>query len=132
MTWKDEYSVKVKLIDQQHKKLIDLLNKMYDGLREQRGKEVLGAVLSELVAYTEGHFTTEERLMSMHKYPGFEVHKLEHHILVKKVTDFEKDFKAGRTSVSIDVMNFLKDWLTNHILGTDKRYSAFFAERGVQ
>lgn len=132
MTWKDDYSVKVKLIDQQHKKLIDLLNKMYDGLREQRGKEVIGGVLAELVSYTEGHFTTEERLMSTHKYPGYDVHKLEHHMLVKKVTDFQKEFQAGRTSVSLDVMNFLRDWLTNHILGTDKRYSAFFVERGVQ
>jgi hemerythrin len=131
MTWKEEYSVKINLIDQQHKKLIDLLNQMYDGLRAQKGKEVLGNVLDELVRYTESHFQTEERLMQTHRYPGIESHKLEHHMLVKKVTDFQKELRSGSSSVSIEVMNFLRDWLNNHILGTDKQYVGHFESKGV-
>ena len=132
MTWKDEYAVKVRLIDQQHKKLFDLLNKLYDAMRAQQGKEVLHNVLSELVRYTEDHFTTEERLMTQHGYPPLNSHKLEHQMLTKKVLDFEREVAGGRTSVSIEVMTFLKQWLEHHILGTDKQYSAFFAAKGVR
>ena len=131
MSWKEEYSVRVNLIDQQHRKLIDLLNQLYDGLKAQRGKEVLGPVLHELVGYTESHFTTEERLMQTHGYPGFQPHKLEHQMLVKKVRDFQKDFEAGKSAVSIELMSFLKGWLENHILKTDKQYSSHFEKKGV-
>jgi hemerythrin len=131
MTWKEEYSVKVSLIDQQHTKLIELLNQMYDGLRAQKGKEVLGNVLDELVRYTDSHFQTEERLMQTHRYPGYETHKLEHHMLVTKVTGFQKAFHARSISVSLEVMMFLRDWLNGHILGTDKQYVSHFAQKGV-
>jgi hemerythrin len=88
-------------------------------------------VLDELIRYTETHFQTEERLMQTHRYPGIESHKLEHHMLVKKVADFQKEFDSGRTSVSIEVMNFLRDWLNGHILGTDKQYIHHFESKGV-
>ena len=132
MSWKNEYSVNVALIDQQHKKLIDLLNQMYDALKAQRGKEALKTVLTDLVNYTDGHFQTEERLMQTHRYPGYESHKLEHQMLVKKVKDFQKEFVAGGSSVSIEVMSFLRDWLNGHILGTDKQYASHFASKGVR
>jgi hemerythrin len=132
MSWKDEYSVKVASIDQQHKKLIDLLNQMYDGLRAQKGKDTVGRVLNELVQYTATHFQNEEQLMQSYKYPHFEAHKLEHQILVKKVVDFQTGFHAGTTSASIEVMNFLRDWLNSHILGTDKQYVPHFVSKGVK
>ncbi len=132
MTWKDEYSVKVRTIDQQHKKLIDLLNQMFDAMRAQRGKEVVGQVLADLVTYTSTHFTYEEDLMKKHGYASYESHRLQHQMLVKKVLDFQKDFQSARSSATIDVMNFLKEWLTTHILGTDRQYTAFFESKHVQ
>ena len=132
MTWKDEYSVKVRSIDQQHKNLIDLLNQLFDAMRAQRGKEVVGQVLSELVTYTNTHFAFEEGLMKKHVYPSYENHHLQHQMLVKKVLDFQKDFQAGKTSATIDVLNFLKEWLSCHILVTDRQYAAFFQSKNVQ
>jgi hemerythrin len=132
MNWKDDYSVKVRTIDQQHKKLIELLNQLYDAMRAQKGKEVLGQVLNELVTYTNTHFTFEEGLMQKHSYPAFESHKLQHQMLVKKVLEFQKEFSAGRATGTIDVMNFLKDWLNDHILGTDRQYASFFETKGVK
>ena len=132
MTWKDEFSVKVSMIDQQHKKLIALLNDLFDGLREQKGKVVVERILGELVSYTEGHFSTEERLMKTNGYPEFAQHKIEHDALTKKVVDFQREYNAGRTNVPVELLHFLRDWLSNHILGTDKRYSAFFQAKGVR
>jgi len=131
MSWKDEYSVKVSIIDQQHKKLIDLLNALYDGLRAQKAKDIVGRILGDLVSYTEVHFATEERLMKTHGYTGYLQHKVEHDSLTKKVVDFQKEFNEGKTSIPVELMQFLRDWLSNHILGSDKRYSSFFQSKGV-
>ncbi len=132
MNWKDDYSVNVGMIDQQHKKLISLLNDLYDGLREQKGKDVVGKVLGDLVSYTEAHFTSEERLMKTHGYPAYLQHKVEHDALTSKVVAFQKDFNAGRTSVPVELLHFLRDWLSNHILGTDKLYSSYFQSKGIR
>ena len=132
MSWKDEYSVKVRTIDQQHKKLIDLLNQMHDAMKASRGREVVEQVLAELVNYTNTHFAYEETLMKKHGYASYESHKLQHQGLVKKVTDFQKDLKSGRASVTIEVLGFLKEWLNGHILGTDRQYASFFEGKNIQ
>ena len=132
MSWKDDYSVKIAIIDQQHKKLIDLLNRMHDSMKGGRGKEAVGSILTELVDYAGSHFKTEEGLMQTHGYPALEIHRLEHVTLTKKVLAFKADFDAGITSGTIDVLNFLKGWLDHHILGTDKHYSQFFVGKGVK
>jgi hemerythrin len=132
MMWKDEYSVKVRLLDQQHKKLIDLLNETFEGLQQQRGREVLGSVLFELVKYTEIHFATEERLMQQNCFPGLEAHRLEHGVLTKKVRDFQREYHSGKASTPIEVLQFLRNWLEQHILGTDRQYSTFFVNKGIK
>ncbi|HTP13091.1 MAG TPA: bacteriohemerythrin [Bacteroidota bacterium] len=132
MAWRDDYSVKVGIIDQQHKKLINLLNDLFDGLREQKGKEVVGRILGDLVTYTEVHFATEERLMKTHGYAGYPQHKVEHETLTKKVVDFHQEFTAGRASIPVELIQFLRDWLSNHILVSDKNYTPFFQSKGVQ
>ena len=132
MAWKEEFSVSVRLLDQQHKRLIELLNELYEGLKQQRGREVLGAVLFEMIKYAEIHFATEERLMQQHGFPGMEPHKLEHLILTNKVREFYNQYRQGNASTPLDVLQFLRNWLEHHILGTDKEYSAFFASKGVK
>ncbi|HTY38736.1 MAG TPA: bacteriohemerythrin [Bacteroidota bacterium] len=132
MTWNQEYSVGVRLLDQQHKRLFELLNELYEGLRQQRGMEVLGSVLFEMIKYTEIHFATEERLMQQHGFAGLEAHKLEHLVLTKKVREFQAEFQSGKATTPINVLQFLRHWLENHILGTDKKYSSFFGTKGVR
>ena len=131
MTWKDEYSVKIQTIDSQHKKLIDLLNQIYDASRLGKGKEVLGKILNELVVYTKVHFTTEEDFFKKFSYPDYVLHKIEHDKLTKQVTDFQEQYEAGNATLSIEIMQFLKDWLSDHILGTDKKYVEFLHSKGL-
>ena len=132
ISWSDELSVKVNEIDDQHKKLISLMNNLHDAMRAKQGKQALEATLQELAAYTVYHFQTEEKYMQKFHYPGFAAHKAQHDAFVKKVSDFQKDFVAGRLGLSIEVMNFLRDWVSNHIKETDKKYSTIFVENGLK
>ncbi|MFO0753232.1 MAG: bacteriohemerythrin [Thermodesulfovibrionales bacterium] len=129
--WSGNYSVNVGMIDDQHKEIIRLVNEMHDALRQRKSREVLGRILSELADYAVKHFKVEEDLFQKYGYPEEAVHKEAHAALVNKVVELKRDFESGRASINTDVMNFLKDWLINHILRIDKRYSAFMNSRGV-
>jgi hemerythrin len=129
--WSDTYSVKIGVIDMQHKGLVNYLNELHQGMSEGRGKDVLGKILSQLVKYTQLHFTTEERLMQTHGYPDYLAHKAEHEGLTKTVLDFQHKFESNEVGLTVDVMNFLKDWLTKHIQGSDKKYGPFLNAKGV-
>jgi hemerythrin len=129
--WSDTYSVKIGVIDMQHKGLVNYLNELHQGMSDGRGKDVLGKVLSQLVKYTQLHFTTEERLMESHGYPDYLAHKAEHERLTKTVLDFQRKFHSNEVALTVEVMDFLKDWLTKHILGSDKKYGPFMNAKGV-
>ncbi|MSM40243.1 MAG: bacteriohemerythrin [Geobacter sp.] len=131
LTWNDSYSVKVKQLDDQHKKLIDMINQLYDAMKVGKGSEVIGPVLKSLMTYTQTHFSTEEQLMKLHGYPDYETHKNEHTQLVAQVGNIKKEMDAGKMPLTQNVMNFLRDWLIKHIQGNDKKYGPFLNDKGV-
>jgi hemerythrin len=130
--WNDSLSVKVAEIDKQHQKLMSMINELSDAMKQGKGKDSLGKILNGLISYTSSHFKTEEKYFDLYRYPETASHKKEHIAFVQKVSDFKDGFEKGRLSVTIDLMNFLSDWLKNHIKGTDKKYSAFFNEKGLK
>jgi len=130
-TWNDSFSVNIGVIDMQHKKLVSMVNELHQAMVEGSGKEKLGNILSNLINYTRDHFTTEERLMRTHAYPDFLAHKSEHEHLTGTVVDFQRRFQSNEVGLTIEVMEFLKNWLCNHILGSDKKYSPFLNAKGV-
>ncbi|NOY83056.1 MAG: hemerythrin family protein [Kiritimatiellaeota bacterium] len=132
ISWTDSLSVKVAVLDLQHQRLISVINELHDAMRQGKGKDVLEKTLSALSSYTVIHFKTEERYFDQFGYPDAAGHKRIHDLFVQKISDFKEAFEKGRLGVSIEVMNFLRDWLKNHIMETDKRYSAFFNERGLK
>ncbi len=129
--WSENYSVKVKTIDNQHKKLVDLINELHGAMREAHGKDVLGKILNELTEYTVFHFSTEEKLMNDNGYAGYVAHKAEHDKLTKQVIELNGNLKSGKGVISQEVLFFLKDWLLNHIAVTDKKYSLFLNNKGI-
>lgn len=132
ITWTDSFSVKVAEIDAQHKKLVELINKLFDAMKVGKSKDVMGEILTNLIAYTATHFKTEEMYFDLYNYPEKETHKSEHKKFVETVAKFRKDFDSGNATISLEVINFLKDWLTKHINGTDKRYSKCFNDHGLK
>ena len=131
MEWSPTFSVKVKKFDDQHKKLVELVNHLHDAMRSGQGNAMLGVVLQQLIAYTASHFADEEKTMQANGYPDLAAHKAEHEKLVAQVLDLQKKFQAGSAMLTLTVMNFLKDWLVNHIQGVDKKYGAFLNSKGV-
>jgi hemerythrin-like metal-binding protein len=129
--WKDDYSVGIKKLDDQHRNLVRLLNELYDAMHSGKGKEVLGKVLNELVAYTKTHFASEEALMKMYDYPGYADHRQKHEKMTQHVYSLVEKFEAGEITSPIQISNFLKDWLSKHILQTDKAYGPYLTGKGA-
>jgi len=130
-SWDDTLSVKVRQFDDQHKKLVDLINQLHDAMKVGKGKDVLGKTLKSLADYTQSHFTAEELLMRQHNYPNFEKHKKEHNQLILKVNDLQKKLQEGSTVLSQEVFVFLKEWVVTHIQVMDKEYGPFLNSKGV-
>ena len=131
MSWKEEYNVKIDRIDQQHRKLVDLINALNDAMSKGQAKDVLDKILNDLVSYCANHFKVEEQLMQANAYPDFAEHKDKHDKMTAKVLSLKKEVAAGKKMISLDVMNFLEQWLDKHILGTDKKYGPFLIAKGV-
>ena len=130
--WKKEYSVDIKKIDDQHIELVKHLNNLYDAMKAGKGKDALETVLIGLVKYTKEHFSSEESLMKLYKFPGYAEHKQKHKKLTEHVALLKQKFDSGEISNPIQITNFLKDWLTKHIMGTDKAYGPFLNAKGVR
>jgi hemerythrin len=121
--WKNEYAVNIQSIDAQHQQLFSIGRELYAAMSTGQGKTAVGKVLDRLIQYTASHFAHEERLMQMHKYPDFAKHKAEHDALVKQVLKLQAEFHSGHSTVTVQVLQFVKDWLEKHIKGTDRQYA---------
>jgi len=130
--WKNDYSVGIAKIDEQHMELVVFLNELYDSMKAGKGKDTLNAVLKNLMEYTKTHFATEESLMKLYMYPDYEVHKQKHEKMTQHVLELKKHFDSGQISSPIQITNFLKDWLVKHIQVTDKSYGPFLNAKGVR
>ncbi|MCE1188141.1 MAG: bacteriohemerythrin [Ignavibacteria bacterium] len=131
INWADSMSVGIPEIDDQHKKLIDLTNLFYAAMNAGKSREVTGHIIAELVAYTEYHFSAEEQLMESRSYPGLEEHKKEHLKLTLQVKDLYVRHEKGNLIISMEIMNFLRDWLNNHIKESDRQYQRYFSRSGA-
>lgn len=129
--WKDSYSVKVTALDNQHKKLFELVQELYLAMSKGHGRAIAGGVLQRLADYTVNHFAVEEKLMEKHGYPHLASHRAEHKALTDKVTAFKKTFDAGTANITPELMVFLQHWLRDHIQTIDQKYSEFLNSHGV-
>jgi hemerythrin len=125
LEWNDRLSVNIREIDDQHKKLVNMVNGLHDAMKEGKAEALLMRIVADMKQYAASHFGLEERYMKNNNYPDYPVHKSEHDKFVAKVVQVEKDCKSGKCAISMDILNFLSSWLVNHIKGTDKKYSPF-------
>ncbi len=132
INWTEELSVNILSIDEQHKKLVDLINEFYKNITNKSSKESISALINSLKEYTVFHFSTEEKYMKQYNYPGYLSHKKQHDFFVNKVLDFEERFNNGKLILTIEITNFIKDWISKHICHADKKYSDFFIQKGIK
>ncbi len=130
--WKDSYSVGIDSIDQQHKKLLNLINQLQTAVDYSTGEQFEREALDELVDYTKTHFTYEEGLMRDNDYPDFESHKAQHEEMFNKVRAVLAEYERDHDTAMSNAVEYLKAWLINHINGTDKQYSSYLIGKGVK
>lgn len=128
--WSEEYSVDVPEIDDQHKILFELIDRLDRAIKERRGSAACEEILGELIEYTKVHFSLEEALMRLANYPKFAEHCQLHSELIAEVEAMSAKVKDGQVAISFELMQFLRNWLTKHILKEDKQYSAYFGSSG--
>lgn len=121
--WKPQYSVGHPEIDEQHKRLVGLINQLHEAMKAGGRPEDLMRIMNELVNYTRYHFAHEEKLMQQAGYSDLAAHQRVHRSMVEQVEKLRQEAGANRAGFSIKLMGFLKNWLTDHILGSDMKYA---------
>lgn len=130
ITWSSTYSVGVKLIDDQHKVLVNLVNDLYKHSvgNEEEEKAYFRSVIHQAVDYVKMHFGTEEKIMVRVNFPGYKEHKKAHETFITTVLQKSRDFEADKRLTLSEFAKFLKDWILSHIAFMDKQYVAYFKE----
>lgn len=131
MPWTKELELGVKMFDDQHKKLIDLINQLYDAIRDNRVKNVIDKILNDLVAYTVYHFNTEEEMFKKYGYSEAAKHRQIHEDLKSTVADVKNKIESGQAVIGFNIIAFLENWVKTHIMGEDRKYIELFKKNGL-
>jgi hemerythrin-like metal-binding protein len=129
MPWGPKLILGIPEIDDQHKELVVLINRLHKAMKLKKGLKKSGEILTGLAEYTQYHFSHEESLLETYGYPDKTEHIKIHTKLVNQVMEFKTQFEEGKAALTMDLMKFLTDWLKDHIMKTDKKYSAFLKEK---
>ena len=120
------------MLDGQHTVLFGILNDLHAAMLKGQAQSLTGPLLRKLVDYTRTHFAAEESMMSAAKYPALASHRAKHLDLTTEVEDYVARFERGEVSVNLHLLNFLRDWLTNHIQKVDQEYGPWLNEHGAR
>lgn len=132
LTFDKTYSVGIQFVDDQHASLFDALNELHAAMLKGQANSVIGRLLQDLLAYTRSHFGAEEAMLAKARYPGLSEHQMKHRELTTQVAEYAERYKHGEAALSVHLINFLRDWLTGHILREDRAYSAWLSQAGMQ
>lgn len=132
--WNDRYNLGVAEIDAQHQKMIGIINKLYHAMQASTEKEEMNTILQELQDYANYHFSTEEKHFEEFGYEGSAEHIASHDAYREKITQFSQDYNAHQDNLVLpfEMMEFLRDWWTGHILGADRMYVENFHQHGLK
>ena len=128
MVWSDDYSVGFEIVDEQHRSLVRMTNELLGGFKNELGvpeEKAIKKVIRDAIEYAQIHFYTEEKYMRLVSYPDLDTHKKEHESFVVEIMKALKDYDAGKSD-PMTLAKFLKQWLLNHIAGSDKKYAPYF------
>ena len=128
VSWSNQYSMGIKLIDDQHKALLEFVNDLFNHStgKEEEERAYFKDVIQVAVSYVKTHFATEEKYMLATKFHGYAEHKKGHDEFILTVVQAVKDFESGKRLVLVKFAYFLKDWVLSHVAGMDILYAQYF------
>ena len=133
--WDDCYLTNVRRLDDDHRKLIDIMNELYSSVLEcetlHTENKLTHQVLQELIAYGDEHFKAEEELMRQYDYPGYPEHKEAHEQFRIRIAELVRQYQQGEVALSFPVFVFVKEWIEEHVLKMDHLYGPYLNDKGV-
>lgn len=130
--WSPSLSVGLGTVDRQHRMLIGYINELSDAVDNGRGGSVVQKTLERLRNYTKVHFAYEEAMFKVYKYEEADDHGYAHHAFVRMIEDCEQRHAKGEQNVGVELLSYLKRWLSEHILVEDMSYARVLVERGAE
>ena len=120
LPWSDDYKVNIRVIDNEHRQLFDLVNTLHQEISQGKGDRVIGNTLSALIVHIGEHFPTEKKHMRQCGFPGLKSHVAEHERFARTVQRYKQQFDDNPDRLNTDsLLNTLKNWITDHILKSD-------------
>lgn len=129
IAWDDRYLLDLPTIDNQHKYLLHLLNKLYNDFATSGSTDSPDQLLAALIDYATYHFALEERWMEAQQFPLLESHRREHRSFAARVADMERNYREHHRNISLDLLTFLHNWLITHIQGSDHEFGCFIRRK---
>ena len=130
--WNDKYSVDISLIDEQHKKLFELINKASIVEKSSNNPKEVLEILDEMTEYALKHFRIEEHYMKEFNFSGYEAHRDEHIDFTSTAIDYKNRAICGDYKIINEILEYLTQWLVNHIRIADKEYQSCFKKNGLK
>jgi hemerythrin len=132
LEWNDDLSVNVELLDNQHKYLIDIINKLIDYLGQNPEKEMLNSIIEDLILYKKTHFLTEEKYFEEFKFEGAAEHIDAHKYFNDHLVELQRQYSNDAIALGFALVDFLEDWLVEHLMTMDHKYIQCFNEHGLK
>ncbi len=126
--WRDSYSVGVEQFDNEHRKLVELINRMFVIVRDKDDIMAISDAVGRLIDYTQFHFKSEEAALQQAGFPNLGAHKKQHAELERQVLAFHERILSEDNAMRVEFYSFLREWLIKHILEEDKKYTKFLTD----
>ena len=130
--WEEKYSVGVEEIDNQHKKMFAAINELLDSLEASNTNEHIENIIKSLVEYKMFHFATEEKYFKEFNYDGAEDHIAKHHEFNEKLKALQEKYPVYEPAFAYELIDFLEDWLIDHLMVVDQQYVKCFHDHGLK
>ncbi len=133
IAWTEEMSVGVAILDEDHKRIMKMINKLHAAMQEGKGRDIMADIIHDLFVYINLHFETEEEMFERTGYEGTSEQKAQHSAMKVKSLELKQSYIASPESIApIEILLFLKDWWLGHIMHTDKKYAPFLNAHGIR
>jgi len=130
--WGPKFELGVSMIDNQHKRWIQFINELYKGFFDEDNSDNLHNIFKKLMDYTDYHFGFEEKYMEEFHFENFENHKIKHEVFVNDLQKMFSDYLEGNPDVPYHLINFLKEWVVEHVTVHDRKYVELFIKHGIR